>query len=642
MTLVLWLAVLSCFVAAVGLHLWTLRDALRRWSAHTAAEHGRRLAVALEQAGTSPPRRDAALQAYFDENRLEWLELIGARGESLFRRRAPDAEAEAQNVVEKWLLPRGAVVETPLPARLAAAGQRLQLEPSAVTALDDAWNETLRFAAALGAGLAAVLAFALLGLRGMRWRVAELARASTARSEPPGTTIVPAATAPPPEAPAPSDQRLRKLARLEGLVVAQAHELDLLRRRAHVDALTGLPSRSHTMTRLEQALEGETSLPAAGLLLLRVRELAAVNRRVGYEVGSVVLQSVAQAVQGQAECSPDAIGGRLNGSDFALLLPFPHVARSTAEALLTKLRHTLHDLDPVTGVAIGAVEISGRIEVARAMALADEALAGAESGTPFAVCEVEHSPELVAFGDSVWQQRLIGALKHRRTVLGAYPVCDRRGRLLYLDCPMRVQFDEGGDYEPAWRWLAPATRGRLGPDIDLRVLQMAVDAIGADGQARCVNVSLQSLASNDFMVEATELLQSLPAAAAQLWVDVPEAVAVERRALLADAAQRWRPLGVRLALEHAGEALGRIEALDELGLECVRIDSRFVRGLTGADSADMRRFLQALVRRVHDAGLKIAAEGVALAGDLAVVWTLGFDAATGPAVLKRGHSMSPQ
>ena len=97
---------------------------------------------------------------------------------------------------------------------------------------------------------------------------------------------------------------------------------------------------------------------------------------------------------------------------------------------------------------------------------------------------------------------------------------------------------------------------------------------------------------------------------------------------------------MRLALEHAGEALEAIEGLGDLGLDCVRIDSRFVRGLTGADSADMRRYLQGLVRRVHDAGLKIAAEGVALAGDLAVVWTLGFDAATGPAVLKRGHSMS--
>ena len=74
----------------------------------------------------------------------------------------------------------------------------------------------------------------------------------------------------------------------------------------------------------------------------------------------------------------------------------------------------------------------------------------------------------------------------------------------------------------------------------------------------------------------------------------------------------------------------------------MRIDGRFVRGLTGADTSDMRQFLQGLVRRIHGAGLKISAEGVSLAGDLAVVWALGFDAATGPAVLKRGHSMSPQ
>ena len=88
-----------------------------------------------------------------------------------------------------------------------------------------------------------------------------------------------------------------------------------------------------------------------------------------------------------------------------------------------------------------------------------------------------------------------------------------------------------------------------------------------------------------------------------------------------------------LGLEHAGEGLARIPQLIDLGLDCVRIDSRFVNGITGAGATDARRHLQGLVRLVQAVGLQVTAEGVRGAADLEALWQLGFDAATGPAVV---------
>ena len=43
-------------------------------------------------------------------------------------------------------------------------------------------------------------------------------------------------------------------------------------------------------------------------------------------------------------------------------------------------------------------------------------------------------------------------------------------------------------------------------------------------------------------------------------------------------------------------------------------------------------YLRGLVQLVQSVGLSITAEGVCSSADLALLWSLGFDAATGPAL----------
>ena len=216
--------------------------------------------------------------------------------------------------------------------------------------------------------------------------------------------------------------------------------------------------------------------------------------------------------------------------------------------------------------------------------------------------------------------------------LAAYPVRTGDGRQLHLDCPLRVQLRPGGAMEPASRWLALVTRSRLCAAVDERAVALALQAIAEDGQARCVNVAAQSVTSEGFVTAVAQRLAQAPDAACLLWIDLPEQLALERPLLVRDVARRWRALGAMLGLEHAGEGLARIPRLIDLGLDCVRIDSRFVNGITGPGAADARRHLQGLVRLVQAVGLQVTAEGVRDGADLEALWQLGFDAATGPAV----------
>jgi EAL domain-containing protein (putative c-di-GMP-specific phosphodiesterase class I) len=100
--------------------------------------------------------------------------------------------------------------------------------------------------------------------------------------------------------------------------------------------------------------------------------------------------------------------------------------------------------------------------------------------------------------------------------------------------------------------------------------------------------------------------------------------------VIQEVSRHWRTLGARIGLEHAGAALPGMARLYELGVDYVRIDARYLAGISG--EADVRRHAEGLLTLLHGMGLGVYAEGVIRADDLQVLWALGFDGATGPAV----------
>jgi diguanylate cyclase (GGDEF)-like protein len=427
------------------------------------------------------------------------------------------------------------------------------------------------------------------------------------------------------------------LGRQQALFDVQAEQLELLRRQAHSDPLTGLANRRHFMAMLESVLGAGEAPVEAGLLLLRMRDLQGLNQRAGHAAADKALLAVASSLQTYPDRIGQCFAGRLNGADFALLLPVGGMAQETASVLIQAMRLPLLAVDPQARVFAGAVELDHPMSASHALALADAALARAEADPgPTGLVLAADLPPLDAAlpqGESSWQRRISRALAQGRVALAAYPVRTPDGRELHLDCPLRVQLQADGPMEPASRWLSLATRSRLCADVDEKALALALAAIAADGRARCINVAAQSLASAEFVAAVARRLEQAPQAACRLWIDLPEVLALERPLLVREVSRRWRPLGVMLGLEHAGDALARMPRLIDLGLDCVRIDARFVNGISQEGASDARRHLQGLVKLVQAVGLQVTAEGVRSSDDLEALWQLGFDAATGPALV---------
>jgi diguanylate cyclase (GGDEF)-like protein len=482
--LMLFGVLLIALIGSVATHTLVARQAALEQLQVRNDDGAMMLALALSQQQGDSARMQLVAAAQFDTGHYRRLRLVGEDGSVVFERELPDRPGAAP----RWFARLLPVSAQPGLAEVSDGWRpigRLQLWSHADWALDALWAGCLRMAAWLAVLGALAAAIAALAVRA--WRRPLDATVAQAQALEERRFVM---------AEEPRVPELRRLTRsmnslvrrLQAMFEQQAASLEEMRQQAHSDAVTGLPQRRHFVAQLDNALRSENQR-GAGLVLVRLRHLAAMNQRIGHAATDRLLAALAQVLQSYPRHVQGALTGRLNGADFALFLPAAGMAEESARSLLDALRAALATVDREADLAIGGAELPLPCNATAALSLADGALAQAETAGAFALCMAPAASGTPVRGEGEWKARLAAALHFGRSRLMEYEVCDARGELLHLDCPMHLQLEPEGPFEPAGAWLAMAVRCHLVDQADLGALDLALQAIARDGRPRCINAA---------------------------------------------------------------------------------------------------------------------------------------------------------
>lgn len=585
---------------------------------------GKSLAPSMSMAAGNEADTQARLQASLAAGGLVRLRWVSADGAPRFDALAAPAGSQAPAWFQQWQRLEGASVTVPLTA--ASAGQiELRVDPSA--SMDLLWSSAKRSAAGL----------LLVGmLVGLLWWVSSrrlgqelavvvghaqsvLERRLVMVSEPsvPELRLVTRATN-------------NLVDRVKSVFDEQSAQLDVLRRQAHCDSLTAVSNRAHFMGRLKALLNAEDGSSGGALVLVRVCDLQAINRQLGRVQTDAMLRDLAQVIVESSHRSPLSEVGRLNGSDFALVLPDVGPLREPAVDVAARLRGLLRQrAEPVVAV-VGAVRWWHGAPLSALLAAADHALARAEARGPFAV-ELDDTGDSLTLGEDAWRARLEDALTAGALHLVEYPVVDASGTVLHRECPLRITVAGYPEPLPAAQWLPMARRTQLIGRIDAVGVELALAAIRRDGMARSVNLSAGSLQESALLPTLRELLQKHADVAPGLWLELPESAVLRQAPLVRELVTLAHGFGTQVGLEHVGDQMTDAATLLEAGLDFVKLDVSVSEGLAG-DTARAQH-VGGIRRMLHSLGLKVYAEGVAHPEDATALWTAGVDGLTGPAVV---------
>ena len=629
----LWLAVIvSMLVALAGSLLASSLSAriyLSEQLAMKNTDNAAALALSLSLREPDAVEVELAVSALFDSGHYESIRVTDPLGKTIAERRA----AGGYNGAPAWFARLLPIVAQPGQAQISSGWKQfgtVLLESHSRFAYEALWKSVWELAGAL---FVATLIGGYLGtliLRRLRKPLAAVIGQARAITERRFITID-----------EPAVPELRQLAtamnatvvRLKTMFGEEAARLDAVRREANCDALTGLANRGHFLARLHDALEAEDS-HGIGLILVRVADLAGINRRLGREATDELLRGFA-AILGKASGQhADSLAARLNGADFALLIAGQSGVREQAESLLQSLvQEAASYVAEAPAAHIGMGMFPRGVELSAALSQVDAALAAAEAEGANAIREAgQAAGEEAPRSADEWSRLIRHALDERWVKLISFPVADFAGKLIHRECPLRLMLDDRGEWLPAGRFLPIAERLKLTSRLDLSAVSLGLAELAGKPALKglAVNLSASSLQDRDFRAKLQSQLRQHGEPARRLWIEVAENGALSHFEEFRDLCGELKARGCRVGIEHFGRQFSQIGQLHGLGLDYIKVDASFVRGLES--NPGNQAFLKGLCAIVHGIGIQVIAEGVVSEAELKALAGVGFDGATGPAV----------
>jgi EAL domain-containing protein (putative c-di-GMP-specific phosphodiesterase class I)/GGDEF domain-containing protein len=636
----IWLTIigltLAAFIGSLLVNVFTARGYLEKQLFIKNQDNATALALSMsQQPDKDPVTMELLLAALFDNGHYQHIRLTDPSGKVIVER---TAAADPDFGAPVWFVALLPIKVDPGVAHISDGWKQygsISLASHSRFAYKDLWQGTLELVGwfLLGGIVAGLLGSLLLRLItrpldqvvGQARAIVERRFVSVEEPEVPELRSVVSAM---------NDM----VARVKQMFAEEAARLDLMRRKLDIDSASGLANRELFMSRLRDALENEDSAAHGALAIMRLNNLGAINRKLGRVETDKFIRAIGDLLN--ASCSGEkCLAARLNGTDFALL----EQHQDNAGELGMRLANAMFNLRDERGLVIDELFYIGAIyyrrddPLSRVLSGCDRLLAQAESkGANTVVVDAGNSGDTPAIPSETWRELISLALKEERIKLVNFPVVDlRESSLMHSEGVVRLQTEAEGPWRPAGDFMPFALRLHLTPTLDLGVVKLALQALQRDTGNLAINLSAETFSNVDFRRQFIAHISSQGnLAAGRLWVEVPEDAAVGNFDSFHELCRNLKALGCKIGIENFGRKLSAGDKLADLGVDFVKVDSSYVRGIDRNEGN--REFLASLCKMVHSIGIKAIAVGVQNPQELDTLAALGFDGVTGPGVRAPG------
>ena len=421
--------------------------------------------------------------------------------------------------------------------------------------------------------------------------------------------------------------------RVRAMLNSERERLEELRFKNQHDSLTGLANREYFFSQLDTYLGDNTDSQHA-IALVRLSHLAKLNMELGHAKTDTLLCMVATRLRSAIkELSPHASFteiGRLNGSDFAVLCTDQSDIELMAHRLLQKLSlinevESYHNVE----IPVAVTHFCSNLTRAELMMQLDDLLARAEQ-KEMTSAEVRHQDIMsMRFKTAEeWKNVMDESVRMQKISAQLYPVVDINRKLIHHEAMMRLELS--GQVHNAGYFIPWARRLNMMPQLDLHLLIHELRELDAQPHSVAINLSNETLSDVVTMSQLIEQLKAHPNLAQHLWFEVSERCVVHHTEVFMNFCHSVKPLGCYIGIEKAGTEFAKIQKLEEIGLDYIKLDPAFIVDLQ--INAVSQSFIRGLSTLAHSIGLLVIAEGIRDAQIIELLEELGVDAFSGPAI----------
>jgi diguanylate cyclase (GGDEF)-like protein/PAS domain S-box-containing protein len=402
------------------------------------------------------------------------------------------------------------------------------------------------------------------------------------------------------------------------------------------DLLTGLPNRSVFEDRFQQLLaRARRQSSMAALLYVDLDRFKRINDTLGHLAGDTLIRLAAERMAGCLRESETL--SRCGGDRFTLVLGdvgAPEDAVHVAERLLETLSapFSVKGNEVFLGASIGiAIYPRDGADLLALQGAADSALYAAKRQGKRRIQLTNPELSRAASRRLAIETELHHALERDEISVHYQPQFDlATGRVAGLEALVRWDNPKFGPVAP-YVLIPIAEESGLIVPIGARVLRDACrqgklwrDA-GYGNLQVAVNTSAVQFARGDLAETVAATLRETGLEASHLDLEVTESVIMHDIRETVLQLKELKQLGVSVSLDDFGTGYSSLSYLEELPIDNLKIDRKFVQRMNGADNT--RTLVESIVGLAHGLGMRAVAEGVETGEQLAQLRAMGCDRA---------------
>jgi diguanylate cyclase (GGDEF)-like protein/PAS domain S-box-containing protein len=408
---------------------------------------------------------------------------------------------------------------------------------------------------------------------------------------------------------------------------------------AQYDALTGLPTRALFQDRARHALaRAHREEKLVAIMYLDLDYFKNVNDGLGHQAGDELLKAVAKRI---TSCLRDVdTVSRMGGDEFTVILEsIAHIDNATivAEKILDVMQGPFqvdgHEIHMTISIGITIYPMDDK-DLTNLLKDADQAMYRAkEAGrNNFQIFGADMAESIAAV--KLIETQIEHALERGELLLYYQPRLDLlSGNITGVEALLRWQHPEMGLIS-AKDFMPQLERSKLVYSVDEWVLRTAClqnsqwQKAGLPSLCMTVNVSPYRFRRKGLVELVTNVLRETGMSPCDLELDIPAENLVgigqeDYRTVL----DQLNALGVHVALADNGIGSSFIDSIKRLSLRVMKIDRSFVRN--AAVDPDQAAIVQAVMALARALKLKVVAEGVETAEQLAALRLYGCDMVQG-------------
>ncbi|MEN5157942.1 bifunctional diguanylate cyclase/phosphodiesterase [Achromobacter spanius] len=431
--------------------------------------------------------------------------------------------------------------------------------------------------------------------------------------------------------------------RIHASVEEQNAKIESLELELNQDPVTGLPNRKYFVNEFRRALEtraaaGTSRIDGGHVLVFRQRDLADLNRHMPREFIDQWLRTACERIQGTLKRMHVAAPmlARLNGSDFALLLP--GCAAPQAMMVAEQVRADLHASRIPVGEghlcrwAQAMTDYGHGSQAGAVLARLDFGLMRAESAgnDQVVIAGATDTQSPSEAGERAWKDAIQTALEGRQFELSTEPLLALNGRVVRTEAMLMLRTAPDQEPIPATLFIPPAVRLDLVAECDLEAVRLGLAWLASHAGELAVRVSLPSLRGQKFLRQLALLLTENRPLARRLYVEIDAHGLVECHEQVTAFARVAAEFGAHIGVRRLAQQFGAVAQLHTLPLSYVKLGGGFVGGMS--QSPGSQQLTASVLETARSLGIAVYAEDVPDAETQRILQGLGIDTMRGQGV----------